>query len=99
MNVVLIPILLFCPVTSRLVFLFQSSDGSFPAACSDIAVKHMECLINKRETAYQIAVKLAGKEKCEAVLPYYEDNKKKALDMIKIYKESASDQKSSGFWG
>ena len=77
----------------------QASDGTFPTACTDQAVKHMECLINKRETAYQIAVKLAGKEKCETVLPYYEDNKKKALDMIKIYKDAGSGQRSPGFWG
>ena len=79
---------------------FQNSDGSpFPASCVDKAVKHMECLINKRETAYQIAVKLAGKEECERVLPYYEDNKKKALDMIKVYNDASSKETSGAFWG
>ncbi|VEU37663.1 unnamed protein product [Pseudo-nitzschia multistriata] len=77
-----------------------SSDGSsFPAACANEAVKHMECLINKRDTAYQLAVKLAGKDECEKVFPYYEDNKKKALDMIGIYKHSAEGEKASTFWG
>ena len=59
----------------------------------------MECLINKRDTAYQLAVKLAGKDECEKVFPYYEDNKKKALDMIKVYKDAASGEKSGAFWG
>lgn len=74
-------------------------DASFPIACTDQAVKHMECLINKRDTAYQIGVKLAGKEDCEKVFPYYEDNKKKALDIIKLYKDAASGEKSNSFWG
>ena len=79
--------------------LAQNSDGStFPVACADQAVKHMECLINKRDTAYQIAVKLAGKDECEKVFPYYEDNKKKALDMIKVYKDASGDT-SGPFWG
>jgi hypothetical protein len=59
----------------------------------------MECLISKRDIAHQIAVKLAGKEDCEKVFPYYEDNKKKALEMIKVYKDAASGEKSPGFWG
>mmetsp|Transcript_15833 Transcript_15833/g.36658 ORF Transcript_15833/g.36658 Transcript_15833/m.36658 type:complete len:101 (-) Transcript_15833:293-595(-) len=76
-----------------------NSDGSkFPVACSDQAVQHLECLFSKRETAYQLAVKLAGKEQCEKVFPYYEDNKKKALDMIKVYKD-ASAENSGPFWG
>lgn len=59
----------------------------------------MECLINKRETAYQTAVKLAGKEACERVFPYYEDNKKKALDMMDVYKHDAAGEKKDVFWG
>lgn len=65
----------------------------------DHAAKHIECLINKRETAYQTAVKLAGKEACDKVFPYYEDNKKKALDLMKIYKNNASGEKGKSFWG
>ena len=61
----------------------------------------MECLISKRDTAYQMAVKLAGKEDCEKVLPYYEDNKKKALDMIEVYKNNLAGEKAKNgvFWG
>jgi hypothetical protein len=86
-------------VIARCISFSQSSDGVFPVACTDHAVKHMECLINKRDTAYQIAVKLAGKEDTEKVFPYYEDNKKKALDMIKVYKDAAAGEKSGAFWG
>lgn len=63
------------------------------------AAKHMECLINKRETAYQMAVKLTGKEACEKVFPYYEDSKKKALDMMEIYKTNTAGEKKDVFWG
>ena len=78
----------------------DSSDSTpFPAACMNQAVTHMECLINKRETAYQTAVKLAGKEACERIFPYYEDNKKKALDMMEVYKHDAAGEKKDVFWG
>mmetsp|Transcript_16046 Transcript_16046/g.44380 ORF Transcript_16046/g.44380 Transcript_16046/m.44380 type:complete len:140 (-) Transcript_16046:226-645(-) len=77
----------------------KSDGSSFPAACATQAAKHMECLVNKRDTAYQLAVKLAGKEETEKVFPYYEDNKKKALDLIEIYKKSAAGEKSGAFWG
>jgi len=83
-------------------FSWQHSEGSpFPVACTDQAVKHMECLINKRDKAYQMAVKLAGKEDCERVFPYYTDNKKKALDMIEVYKNAAAGEKAKNgaFWG
>jgi len=77
----------------------DSSGTQFPATCMVDAAKHMECLINKRETAYQMAVKLTGKEACEKVFPYYEDNKKKALDMMDIYKSNATVEKKDVFWG
>jgi hypothetical protein len=94
----------FIFVAARFVYFYfpqQDSPGSspFPAACMNQAVKHMECLINKRETAYQTAVKLAGKEACERVFPYYEDNKKKALDMMEVYKHDAAGEKKDVFWG
>ena len=94
----------FIFAASRLVYFYipqQDSSGSspFPAACMNQAVTHMECLINKRETAYQTAVKLAGKEACERIFPYYEDNKKKALDMMEVYKHDAAGEKKDVFWG
>jgi hypothetical protein len=84
-------------VNSTLSLLFQSDDG-FPEACSDLGMKHMECLINKREQAMQVAIQLAGKEKCDTVFPYYEDNKKKAMELLQIYKENSSSEKKGGFW-
>lgn len=62
-------------------------------------MKHMECLINKREQAMQTAIQLAGKEKCDTVFPYYEDNKKKALELLEIYKNGSSTEKKDAFWG
>jgi hypothetical protein len=58
----------------------------------------MECLFNKQEYAMQVAVQLAGKEKCDTVFPYYEDNKKKAFELLEIYKNSHGEKKDV-FWG
>mmetsp|Transcript_33265 Transcript_33265/g.37093 ORF Transcript_33265/g.37093 Transcript_33265/m.37093 type:complete len:130 (+) Transcript_33265:110-499(+) len=93
-----------CNGTEKLLKACASESGDlsgthFPAACMTDAAKHMECLINKRETAYQMAVKLTGKEACEKVFPYYEDNKKKALDMMEIYKTNTAGEKKDVFWG
>ncbi|KAG7364857.1 hypothetical protein IV203_038060 [Nitzschia inconspicua] len=76
----------------------NKSGDTFPAACADLGIKHMECLINKREQAMQVAIQLAGKEKCDVVFPYYEDNKKKALELLEIYKKSSGEKKDV-FWG
>jgi hypothetical protein len=61
----------------------------------------MECLINKREQAMQVAVKLAGQEKCDTVFPYYEDSKKKALELIDVYRKNVEGgkMKKDVFWG
>jgi hypothetical protein len=58
----------------------------------------MECLFNKREQAMQIAVQLAGKEKCDTVFPYYDDSRKKALELLELYKNSREEKKDV-FWG
>jgi hypothetical protein len=63
-------------------------------------MKHVECLFNKQEQAMQIAVQLAGKEKCDTVFPYYEDNKKKAMELLEVYKNSRGIEKNDDvFWG
>jgi DNA-binding sugar fermentation-stimulating protein len=79
----------------------QSAGSTFPEACTDLGIKHMECLINKRDQAMQVAVKLAGKDKCEKVFPYYEESKKKALDLIQVYKDNleGGKMKKDVFWG
>ena len=60
----------------------------------------MECLIDKREQAMQVAIQLAGKEKCDAVFPYYEENKKQAMELLQIYKNnSGGAEKKGAFWG
>lgn len=61
----------------------------------------MECLFKKREVAYQLAQSLAGKEVTERVLPTYEDNQKKAMDLIELYKSNLVDGKlqKDVFWG
>lgn len=76
----------------------SSSSQQIPPKCMEKAAEHLECLITKRETAYQMAVKLAGKEVTEKVFPYYEDNKKKALDLMEIYKKDAAADKNKVFW-
>jgi hypothetical protein len=61
----------------------------------------MECMLQKREEAYQLAVKLAGKEKVDTVLPYYEENRNKAMDLINVYKSNVEGEKPKKdvFWG
>jgi hypothetical protein len=85
------------------VVLFLSScqrqtGNTFPESCTDVAMNHMECLFNKREQAMQIAVQLAGKEKCDTVFPYYDDSRKKALELLELYKNSREEKKDV-FWG
>jgi hypothetical protein len=74
---------------------------SFPEPCVDLAVNHMECAVLKRDYAYQISQNLAGKDDCEKVFPKYEENKKKALDLIELYKNNAAGGKlnKDAFWG
>ncbi|KAL3904324.1 MAG: hypothetical protein SGARI_004975 [Bacillariaceae sp.] len=81
---------------------FVLSGDAFPEACADLGMKHMECMLNKREQAMQLATKLAGKEQCEKVFPYYEDSKNKAMELINVYKgsvEGGSSAKKDVFWG
>jgi hypothetical protein len=61
----------------------------------------MECTVAKRDDAMKVAEKLAGKAACGKVFPKYEENKKKALDLIAMYKTNAADGKlnKSVFWG
>lgn len=61
----------------------------------------MKCLVNKREQAFQTAVKLAGKEATEKAFPYYEDSKKKAMDLIELYQGNVAGDKlkKDSFWG
>lgn len=69
-------------------------------ACTDLGIKHMECMLQKREEAYQLAVKLAGKEKVDTVLPYYEDSRNKAMELINVYKSNEGGKaKKDVFWG
>jgi hypothetical protein len=51
--------------------------------------------------AYRLAQKLAGKDATEKVLPYYEDNQKKAMDLIELYKSNVAGGKlkKDVFWG
>ena len=78
-----------------------SEATKFPEPCVDLAVSHMECSIAKRENAMKIAEKLAGKAAVEKVFPQYEENKKKALDLISMYKSNAAGGKLNKdvFWG
>ena len=61
----------------------------------------MECLFNKREMAYQMAQKLAGREATEKALPYYKESQKKAMEMIELYKSNVAGDKlkKDVFWG
>jgi hypothetical protein len=61
----------------------------------------MKCLVNKREEAMQVAIKLAGKEATTKVFPYYEDNKKKATELIELYQGNVAGDKlkKDVFWG
>jgi hypothetical protein len=61
----------------------------------------MECTVVKRDNAFKIAEKLAGKEACEKVFPKYEENKKNALALIDMYKQNAAGGKlkKDVFWG
>ena len=60
----------------------------------------MECMLQKREQAFQLAVKLAGKEKVDTVLPYYEESRNKAMELINVYKSSDGGKaKKDTFWG
>ena len=83
------------------VFLYQGETSIFPESCVDLAVNHMECAVAKRDIAYQTATQLAGKDSVEKVFPKYEENKKKALDLIELYKNNAAGGKLSKdvFWG
>ena len=77
----------------------MNGGSSLPDACMDVAVNHMECAVLKRDYAYQVAQNLAGKEAVDRVFPNYEDNKKKALDLIDVYRTSGAAQTKGSFWG
>mmetsp|Transcript_41390 Transcript_41390/g.99139 ORF Transcript_41390/g.99139 Transcript_41390/m.99139 type:complete len:144 (-) Transcript_41390:1288-1719(-) len=79
----------------------KKSGGEFPAACTDLGVGHMKCLIEKRDVAMQTAIKLAGKDAAEKVFPYYEENKKKALELVDLYQGNVAGDKlkKDVFWG
>ena len=49
----------------------------------------------------EVAVKLAGQDKCNTVFPYYEDSKKKAIDLLDVYKKNieGGKMKKDIFWG
>ena len=49
----------------------------------------------------QTAIKLAGKDAAEKVFPYYEDNKKKALELVDLYQGNVAGDKlkKDVFWG
>ena len=74
---------------------------SQPEACTDLGMAHMECMLQKREEAYQLAVKLAGKNKVDTVLPYYEESRNKAMELINVYKSTDGGKaaKKDTFWG
>lgn len=74
----------------------------FPESCADVAVNHMECAVLKRDYAYSTAQNLAGKAATDRVFPKYEESKKKALDLIELYKNNAAGgklNKDTPFWG
>ena len=73
-----------------------------PKPCADLTVTFLECAIQKRDAAMKIAEELAGKDGAHKVFPYYEDSRKKALDLIETYKEGVAgskDLKDNPFWG
>jgi len=98
--VVLLDVLTFITVVFT-KFCLPQTNSSFPETCVDLGIKHMECLVNKREKAMEVAIKLAGKEKCEKVFPYYEDSKDKAMELIDVYKSNVEGgkRKKDAFWG
>ena len=75
--------------------------ATLPAVCSDVAAAQLECIVSKQDKAMDIAKKLAGPEACEKVFPRYEDNKKRAMELLQIYKDHAAGGKLSEdvpFW-